>query len=186
MDDQQIVDLYWARSEQAIQESEHKYGAFCRSIARNILLQEQDAEECVNDTWFRAWNAMPPQRPSLLSAFFGKLTRNLSLDLWRHNRAAKRGGPQVELALEELEDCLPAPGRPEEHLEERETAALISRFLREQPALDRNLFLRRYWYLDSIAALADRFQISQGQVKSRLHRTRLLLKDVLLREGVAV
>lgn len=186
MDDQQIVDLYWARSEQAIQESEHKYGAFCRSIARNILLQEQDAEECVNDTWFRAWNAMPPQRPSLLSAFFGKLTRNLSLDRWRHNRAAKRGGPQVELALEELEDCLPAPGRPEEHLEERETAALISRFLREQPALDRNLFLRRYWYLDSIAALADRFQISQGQVKSRLHRTRLRLKDVLLREGVAV
>lgn len=186
MDDQQIVDLYWARSEQAIQESEYKYGAFCRSIARNILLQEQDAEECVNDTWFRAWNAMPPQRPSLLSAFFGKLTRNLSLDRWRHNRAAKRGGPQVELALEELEDCLPAPGRPEEHLEERETAALISRFLREQPALDRNLFLRRYWYLDSIAALADRFQISQGQVKSRLHRTRLRLKDVLLREGVAV
>ena len=185
MDDQQIVDLYWARSEQAIQESEHKYGAFCRSIARNILLQEQDAEECVNDTWLRAWNAMPPQRPSLLSAFFGKLTRNLSLDRWRHNRAAKRGGPQVELALEELEDCLPAPGRPEEHLEERETAALISRFLREQPALDRNLFLRRYWYLDSIAALADRFQISQGQVKSRLHRTRLRLKDVLLREGVA-
>lgn len=186
MDDQQIVDLYWARSEQAIQESEYKYGAFCRSIARNILLQEQDAEECVNDTWFRAWNAMPPQRPSLLSAFFGKLTRNLSLDRWRHNRAAKRGGPQVELALEELEDCLPAPGRPEEHLEERETAALISRFLREQPALDRNLFLRRYWYLDSIAALADRFQISQGQVKSRLHRIRLRLKDVLLREGVAV
>ena len=186
MDDQQIVDLYWARSEQAIQESEHKYGAFCRSIARNILLQEQDAEECVNDTWFRAWNAMPPQRPSLLSAFFGKLTRNLSLNRWRHNRAAKRGGPQVELALVELEDCLPAPGRPEEHLEERETAALISRFLREQPALDRNLFLRRYWYLDSIAALADRFQISQGQVKSRLHRTRLRLKDVLLREGVAV
>ena len=92
----------------------------------------------------------------------------------------------MELALEELEDCLPAPGRPEEHLEERETAALISRFLREQPALDRNLFLRRYWYLDSIAALADRFQISQGQVKSRLHRTRLRLKDVLLREGVAV
>ena len=186
MDDEQIIELYWARSEQAIHESETKYGAFCRSIARNILAQEQDAEECVNDTWLNAWNAMPPQRPSILSAFLGRLTRNLSLDRWRHNRAAKRGGPQVELALEELEDCLPAPGRPEEHLEERETAALISRFLREQPALDRNLFLRRYWYLDSIAALADRFQISQGQVKSRLHRTRLRLKEALLREGVTV
>ena len=95
MEDQQIIELYWARSEQAIRESETKYGAFCLSIARNILAQEQDAEECVNDTWLRAWNAMPPQRPGILSAFFGKLTRNLSLDRWRYNRAAKRGGPQV-------------------------------------------------------------------------------------------
>ena len=85
MEDQQIIELYWARSEQAIRESETKYGAFCLSIARNILAQEQDAEECVNDTWLRAWNAMPPQRPGILSAFFGKLTRNLSLDRWRYN-----------------------------------------------------------------------------------------------------
>ena len=119
MEDQQIIELYWARSEQAIRESETKYGAFCLSIARNILAQEQDAEECVNDTWLRAWNAMPPQRPGILSAFFGKLTRNLSLDRWRYNRAAKRGGPQVETALEELGEGLPAPGRPEDHLEER-------------------------------------------------------------------
>ena len=95
MEDQQIIELYWARSEQAIRESETKYGAFCLSIARNILAQEEDAEECVNDTWLRAWNAMPPQRPGILSAFFGKLTRNLSLDRWRYNRAAKRGGPTL-------------------------------------------------------------------------------------------
>ena len=176
MEDQQIIELYWARSEQAIRESETKYGAFCLSIARNILAQEQDAEECVNDTWLRAWNAMPPQRPGILSAFFGKLTRNLSLDRWRYNRAAKRGGPQVETALEELGECIPAPGRPEDRLEERETAALISRFLREQ----------RYWYLDSVAALAERFSMNENTVKSRLHRTRLRLKEVLLREGVAV
>ena len=186
MEDQQIIELYWARSEQAIRESETKYGAFCLSIARNILAQEQDAEECVNDTWLRAWNAMPPQRPGILSAFFGKLTRNLSLDRWRYNRAAKRGGPQVETALEELGECLPASGRPEDHLEERETADLISRFLREQPQLDRVLFLRRYWYLDSVAALAERFSMNENTVKSRLHRTRLRLKEVLLREGVAV
>ena len=186
MEDQEIVELYWARSEQAIEESEGKYGAFCRTIARNILSQEEDAEECVNDTWLRAWNTMPPQRPRLLSAFFGKITRNLSLDRWRHDRAAKRGGGRVETALEELEYCLPAPGRPEERLEERETAALISRFLREQPVLDRVLFLRRYWYLDSIAGLAGRFQLSESQVKSRLHRTRQRLKEALLREGVAV
>ena len=186
MDDEQIIELYWARSEQAIHESETKYGAFCRSIARNILAQEQDAEECVNDTWLNAWNAMPPQRPSILSAFLGRLTRNLSLDRWRHNRAAKRGGPQMEVALEELRDCLSAPGRPEERLEARETAALISRFLREQPALNRVLFLRRYWYLDSISALAERFSLSESAVKSNLHRTRLRLKEVLLKEGVAV
>ena len=186
MEDQQIVELYWARAEQAIQESEQKYGAFCRAISRNILEREEDAEECVNDTWLRAWNAMPPQRPGVLSAFFGRITRNLSLDRWRHDRAAKRGGAGVEVALEELGDCLPAPGRPEERLEERETAALISRFLREQTALDRNLFLRRYWYLDSISALAERFRMSESQVKSRLHRTRQRLRTVLLREGVAV
>ena len=109
MEDQQIIQLYWDRREQAIWESDRKYGAYCRSIARRILAVEEDAEECVNDTWLHAWNAMPPQRPSILSAFFGKLARNLSLDRWRRNRAAKRGGDQVELALHELGDCLPAP-----------------------------------------------------------------------------
>ena len=186
MEDTKIIDLYWARSQQAIAESERKYGAYCHTIARRILDREEDAEECVNDTWLHAWNAMPPQRPSVLSAFFGKITRNLSLDRWRYSRAAKRGGPQVEVALEELEHCLPAPGRPEERLEERETAALISRFLREQSDLDRNLFLRRYWYLDSISALAKRFHLSEGQTKSRLHRIRLRLREALVREGVAV
>ena len=186
MDDQQIVALYWQRSDEAIVQSDAKYGPYCHTVASRILENDQDAEECVNDTWLRAWNAMPPQRPGILSAFFGKLTRNLSLDRWRYNRAAKRGGPQVETALEELGECLPAPGRPEDRLEERETAALISRFLREQPQLDRVLFLRRYWYLDSVAALAERFSMNENTVKSRLHRTRLRLKEVLLREVVAV
>ena len=186
MDDNEIIGLYWRRDESAITASADKYGGYCRAISYNILHDAGDAEECVNDTWLRAWNAMPPQRPGILSAFFGKLTRNLSLDRWRYNRAAKRGGPQVETALEELGECLPAPGRPEDRLEERETADLISRFLREQPQLDRVLFLRRYWYLDSVAALAERFSMNENTVKSRLHRTRLRLKEVLLREGVAV
>ena len=108
MDDHKIIDLYWARSQQAIAESDRKYGTYCRTIARNILPRLEDAEECVNDTWLRAWNAMPPQRPSVLQAFFGKLTRNLSLDRWRREHAAKRGGSQIELALDELEDCLAA------------------------------------------------------------------------------
>lgn len=186
MDDQEIIDLYWARSQQAIEESDRKYGPYCTSIARGILNRLEDAEECVNDTWFRAWNAMPPQRPGILSAFFGKLTRNLSLDRWRRNRAAKRGGSQVEASLDELADCLPDRHQPDEELEARETAALISAFLRRQPELDRRLFVRRYFYLESIAVLADRFHLRQKQVTSRLHRIRQRLKLELEKEGVFV
>ena len=186
MEDSQIVQLYWARSQQAIAESDLKYGSYCHSIARNILTQEEDAEECVNDTWLHAWNAMPPQRPSFLSAFFGKLTRNLSLDRWRANRAAKRGGGQVEVALQELEGCLPDRSTPEDHLDASETAAVISSFLRTQPELDRKLFVGRYFYLEPLHALCTRFSLTEGQAKSRLHRTRQRLKTVLAQEGIAV
>lgn len=186
MEDGKIIDLYWARSQQAIVESERKYGSYCHAIARRILDREEDAEECVNDTWLRAWNAMPPQRPNILSAFFGKLARNLSLDRWRRIRAARRGGSQVEVALHELEDCLPDHHRPDEELEAGETAALISAFLRRQPELDRALFIRRYFHLEPLNDLADRFGMSVGQVKSKLHRMRGKLKLELEQEGVAV
>ncbi len=186
MDDNKIIDLYWARSQQAIVESQNKYGAYCRAIALNILDRAEDAEECVNDTWLRAWNAMPPQRPTMLQAFFGKLTRNLSLDRWRRERAAKRGGSQTELALEELEGCLSAREQVEDALNAEQTGAVISRFLRTLPDTDRKLFLRRYWYLDSIQILAAGFHMTQSQVKSRLHRTRQKLRAELEKEGVAV
>ena len=186
MDDLEIIGLYWARDQLAITESEKKYGGLCGGIAMNILRSREDAEECVNDTWLRAWNAMPPQRPNVLSAFFGKLTRNLSLDRWRHIRAAKRGGSQVEVALHELEDCLPDHRRPDEELEAGETAALISDFLRRQSREDRALFIRRYFHLEPLGELAERFGMSLGQVKSRLHRMRGRLKIELEKEGVAV
>ncbi|MCI9155339.1 MAG: sigma-70 family RNA polymerase sigma factor [Lawsonibacter sp.] len=186
MEDTAIIDLYWARSQQAIVESEQKYGPYCHTIARRILDQEEDAEECVNDTWLRAWNAMPPQRPGILSAFFGKLTRNLSLDRWRRNKAAKRGGSQVEVALHELEECLPDRRTPDENLEAGETAALISAFLRRQSQEDRALFVRRYFHLEPLNDLADRFGMSVGQVKSKLHRMRNKLRLELEKEGVAV
>lgn len=186
MEDGKIIDLYWARSQQAIAASEEKYGAYCHTIARRILDREEDAEECVNDTWLRAWNAMPPQRPNVLSAFFGKLTRNLSLDRWRHIRAAKRGGSQVEVALHELEDCLPDRRRPDENLEAAETAAVISAFLRRQRLEDRALFVRRYFHLEPLDELARQLGLSGGQVKSRLHRMRRELRTELEREGVAV
>ena len=186
MEDTAIIDLYWARSQQAIAASQEKYGAYCHTIARRILDREEDAEECVNDTWLRAWNAMPPQRPGILSAFFGKLTRNLSLDRWRRLKAAKRGGSQVEVALHELEDCLPDHRRPDEELEAGETAALISDFLRRQSREDRALFIRRYFHLEPLGELAERFGMPLGQVKSRLHRMRGRLKIELEKEGVAV
>ena len=186
MEDGTIIKLYWERSQQAIVESEKKYGPYCHTIARRILDREEDAEECVNDTWLHAWNAMPPQRPGILSAFFGKLTRNLSLDRWRRLRAAKRGGDQVAVALHELEDCLPDRRRPDEELEAGETAALISAFLRRQSREDRALFVRRYFHLEPLSDLADRFGMSVGQVKSRLHRMRGRLKRELEKEGVAV
>ena len=186
MDDTQIVALYWARDEAALAESEQKYGGYCRAIALGILESREDAEECVNDTWLRAWNAMPPQRPGILSAFFGKLTRNLSLDRWRRNKAAKRGGSQVEVALHELEDCLPDRRSPDEELDAGETAALISAFLRRQSEADRALFVRRYFHLEPLNEPADRFGMSVGQIKSKLHRMRGRLKLELEREGVAV
>ena len=166
MEDTAIIDLYWARSQQAIAASEEKYGPYCHTIARRILDREEDAEECVNDTWLRAWN--------------------LSLDRWRRNKAAKRGGSQVEVALHELEDCLPDRRSPDEELEAGETAALISAFLRRQSEADRALFVRRYFHLEPLDSLARQFGMSMGQVKSKLHRMRGRLKLELEREGVAV
>ena len=186
MEDQEIIGLYWDRDQQAIVESQSKYGGYCHSVAWGVLGRREDAEECVNDTWLHAWNAMPPQRPSILSAFFAKLTRNLALDRWRRNRAAKRGGGQTELALEELGECLSGGSGPEQELEERETAAVLSAFLRRQPELDRNLFLLRYFQLESIASLAGRFHMGEGQVKTRLYRVRQRLKRALEEEGIRI
>ena len=186
MEDARIVELYWERDEAAIAESSAKYGGYCYQIAFRILALREDAEECVGDTWLRAWEAMPPSRPGRLDTFLGKITRNLSLDRWRKNRAAKRGGSQVELALLELEDCLPDRNTPEHHLEAAETARAISDFLRNQPELDRILFVRRYFHLESLAGLEARFGLTESQVKSRLHRIRKRLRNVLEQEGVGL
>ena len=186
MEDSRIIDLFFQRSGDAVAALSGKYANYCYTIAYNILSSAEDAEECVNDTWLRAWNSMPPQRPGILSAFFGKLTRNLSLDRWRRNKAAKRGGSQVEVALHELEDCLPDRRSPDEELEAGETAALISAFLRRQSEADRALFVRRYFHLEPLDSLARQFGMSMGQVKSKLHRMRGRLRLELEREGVAV
>ena len=186
MEDSAIVDLFWARQESAVAETDKKYGSYCRSIAQNILHDPQDSEECVSDTWLHAWNAMPPQRPGILSAFLGRITRNLSLDRYRASRAEKRGGGSLPVALEELDGCIPSELRTEDRLEESELVGIIDRFLRGQPRREATLFLRRYWYLDSISQIAARYELPENTVKSILHRTRERLRKELKKEGVSV
>ena len=186
MEDSKIIDLYWARKEQALEETDAKYGNYCRTIAWNILRNYEDTEECVSDTWLHAWNSMPPQRPGVLSAFLGRITRNLSFDRCKYQQAAKRGGGALPLALDELGECIPASGRVEHALEQKELAATIDRFLRTLPEKECNLFLRRYWYVDSISVIADRFGMKENTVKSILFRTREKLRKFLGEEGIAV
>ena len=186
MEDHAIIALYWAREERALEETASKYGSYCRTIAYNILHSLEDSEECVNDTWLRAWNTMPPQRPSILSAFLAKITRNLSLDRYKAGHAAKRGGGQVPVALEELGDCVAESGSVEEQLELEELTRLLDRFLRNLSEKECCLFLRRYFFVDSTKEIAERYHMAEGSVKSSLYRTRQKLREVLEKEGVPV
>lgn len=186
MDDQKIIDLYWAREERALTETDTKYGNLCRSIAYQILHDRWDSEECVNDTWLRAWHAMPPQRPTALSAFLSRITRNLSLDRYKAARAEKRGGGQMPVALEELGDCIPARTSVEEAIELQELTAVLDRFLRDLPEKECCIFLRRYWYVDSTAEIARRYEMAEGSVKSTLFRVRKKLRACLEKEGVVL
>lgn len=186
MEDAQIVALYWARDEAALAESERKYGGYCRAIALGILESREDAAECVNDTWLRAWEAMPPRRPSRLDTFLGRLTRNLSLDRWRARRAQKRGGGQVALALHELEECLPSGDRPERELEARALAESLNRFLEALPREKRVLFIQRYWYLRPVEELAKAHGMRKNTAASTLFRLRTQLREHLEREGFTV
>ena len=183
MDDYQIVDLYWQRSQQAITETQSKYGHYCFSIAHHILPAREDAEESVNDTYLAAWNAMPPNRPAILSTFLGKLTRRISIDRWRRLSAGKRGGGAVPLALEELGECIPGSSDPAAELEAKELASAISRFLRALSVTERNVFLMRYFELASLQDIETKFDLSSGKVKSMLHRTRIKLRAYLQKEG---
>lgn len=184
MEDEQIIGLYWSRSEQAIAETANKYSGYCHAIAYGILHSEQDAEECLNDTYLKAWGAMPPRRPDCLAAFLGKITRNLSLDRYEKNAAAKRGGGQTALALEELMDCVPAEGGVERAFDETALTESLEKFLRSVPRLKRDVFVRRYWYLSSIREIADQYGMSESKTASMLHRIRTKLKAYLEEEGV--
>lgn len=183
MDDRKIVDLYWARSEQAICETQHKYGRYCLSIASNILPFREDAEESVNDTYLTAWNIMPPERPGILSTFLGKLTRRISIDRWRKLSADKRGGGCVPLALDELSECVPGNTDPAAEVEAKELAKTVGLFLETLSGTERSIFLKRYFELMKIQQIAQSYGMSVSKVKSMLHRIRLKLRDHLQKEG---
>lgn len=183
MDDKSIVDLYFARNEDAIVQTSKKYGSYCYSIAYNILTNKEDAEESVSDTYMTAWRTIPPRRPSVLSTFLGKITRHISIDRWRERTAAKRGGGEVSLALEELQDCVAGMYDVEMEYERKEIVRIYVQFLDNLPMTERRVFLCRYWYVDSIESIAAKFGFSQSKVKTMLYRTRKKLRKALWEEG---
>lgn len=183
MEDQEIIALYWRREEGAIQATAEKYGRYCRAIAKNILGAEEDAEECVNDTYLSAWNTMPPQRPQRLPAFLGKLTRNLAFNRYKRDRAQKRGGGELPLVLDELDECLSDGQGVEEALDRKELTAAIDRFLRALPEEKRVLFIRRYWYAQPVKEIALSLGMLPVSAAKALERIRAQLRTYLLERG---
>ena len=186
MEDKEILTLYQNREEAAISATAQKYGNYCFSIAYNILYNKEDAEESVNDTYLSAWNSIPPHEPAVLSAFLGKITRYVSLKRHRDKQAQKRGGGEIALAYEELADCIPAKHDIDAELEAKEIALHITAFLSALPATERRIFVCRYWYFDSIAAICRQFGFREPKVKSILFRTRTKLRNKLKKEGVII
>lgn len=184
MDDKRIVQLYWDREADAIKETSNKYGAYCFAIANHILHSKEDAEECVNDTWLRAWNAMPPHKPKKLQMFLAKITRNLSFDCFYTRTAQKRGGGEIDLVLDELAECLASESDVATEYEYKELGQSIRKFVNHLPFRERNIFLRRYFFTDSIADISAHFGLSENNVTVILSRTRKKLKTYLRKEGL--
>ena len=184
MDDRELVERYWRRDEDAIADTEAKFGAYCRAIARGVLGNDADAEECCNDVWAAAWNAMPPQRPNDLRAFLARIARNLALKRLRALTAEKRGGGETALALEELEEIIPAGTTLDEEIEARELARKLDEFLGTLGVTERRVFLCRYWYFDSVRDVAKRFGMGESRVKMMCKRTRDKLRLFLRKEDL--
>lgn len=184
MEDSRIIDLYWARSEEALSETARKYGRYCHSIARNILNNDEDAEECVSDAYLRAWNAIPPARPARLQTWLGRIVRNLSLNKREKALAEKRGAGQLPLILDELAECIPDGPDGEALTESILIRDVLDRFLEALPPEARRIFVRRYWYLSSLREISEEYGISEGSAAVSLLRTRMKLKSVLEKEGI--
>lgn len=183
MTENEILELFWQRHESAITEASRQYGRYCYSISYNILQDPEDAEECVNDTWLRTWNAIPPQRPKRLSFFMGRITRNLSLDKFRAKKAKKRGGEMLPL-LEELTECLAADNDVEKVVLDHDLARIINQFVHTLSERECNIFLARYWYSMSLEEISNRLDVKVNTIKASLFRTRAKLKTYLIQEEV--
>ena len=184
MDDAKIVELYWARSDAALTETAKKFGPYCHTIAYNVLENVEDSEECVNDTYMRAWNSMPDKRPAALAPYLGRITRNLALNRIIEKNTLKRGGGVAALALDELDECTASSYSLEREVEAREIAAAMNRFLSKLPETERALFVSRYWFMAPVRELAEKFGFSESKTVSMLRRTRLKLGKFLTGEGL--
>ena len=182
MQDNEIVDLYWARSEDAISQTNIKYGAYCRKIAMNITANTEDSEECVNDTYLSAWNSMPEERPNLLAPFLAAITRNLAISVYRKTHSKKRGEGQLPLALDELAEVA-GSSTVEDEAARRLLAGHINTYLAGLSSDNRIVFVRRYFYVDSLADIASACNMTESGVKSLLFRLRAKLKEFLEKEG---
>ena len=185
MDDLRIIELYNERNEDAISETGNKYGSLLYRIAINILSRHEDSEEVVNDTYAKAWNSIPPEKPNILSAYLGKITRNLSINRWHSRTSQKRGGG-MELLLSELEDCIPSQENVEKGFESNDLVQAIDSWLGTLTINDRVLFLRRYWYCDAVNTLAKECGTSPNKLAGKLYRLRQDLKKVLESEGITL
>ena len=183
LDDARIVEMYWNRDEDAIPVTADKYGRYCKSVAVNILGSTEDADECVNDTYLAAWNSMPPHRPNFLSTFLGKLTRNLSFNRHKRNTAEKRGGGEISAVLDELSDIVSGKDNVEEAIEHRELMRDIDSFLESLPKKKRDIFIRRYWYTDSVNDISARYGLKPSAVSMMLKRLCLKMREHLTERG---
>ena len=186
MNDEKIIELFQKRDEQAIKECMARYGSYCRTVAAGILADPADVEETVADTWLSAWDAIPPYIPKYLRLFLGRITRNHAISLWRRNNASSRGSGEIVLALEELEECVSSKDTPETAVSAKELEKTIATFLKNEPAARRKVFLRRYFYLEDIPAIAYRYGLSESNVRMMLSRTRQKLRKYLIQEGYII
>lgn len=183
MEDRNIVELFFRRDQQAIRETDNKYGSYCKMIAGNILKSFQDVEECIDDTYIKLWNKIPPSRPIAFKGFIGKITRELAYDRYRAGSAKKRGGGEIEAVLEELDECIPDSGSVESSIMGNELAGIVSDFVGKLPEKEAYIFLGRYFYAYDIAFIAGKFGMTKGNVSVTLTRIRNKLKERLMKEG---